>query len=248
MQYYTGTSGLLLPYKNKGFYPEGLQGKSRLHVYSLLFNSIEINSSFYKIPQKSTIAKWALDVTDSFRFTFKLWKGISHAKALQYQGADLEKFMDALAAAGDKCGCLLIQLPPSVSQSASLRLEKLLDNIAEVSDHKWNVCVEFRHATWYCENTYRVLDERQTGIVFHDKNSNGMNIDETAAPYIYLRFHGPEGNYRGSYDPVILEEYGQYIKEWLGSGKEVFSYFNNTMGGAITDLQYLRHIVSDSGT
>ena len=243
MSYYTGTSGLLLPYKNKSFYPETLQDKSRLHVYSLLFNSIEVNSSFYKIPQFRTIARWSQEVGGGFRFTFKLWKGITHVKDMEYNDSDLVKFIEAINAVDGKKGCLLIQLPPSASKSLFSRLEKLLDKIGTYGGSDWNICVEFRHASWYAGTTYRMLDSCKAGIVFHDKNSSGMNIDETDAPFIYLRFHGPGGNYRGSYDDAVLEEYAHYITDWQRSGREVFVYFNNTMGAAIDNLRYLEKSV-----
>jgi len=109
-----------------------------------------------------------------------------------------------------------------------------------LSDGSWCVCVEFRHSSWYNETTYELLDRYHVGITFHDKLHSGMNLDETGAPFIYLRFHGPNGDYRGSYSDALLEEYAGYINEWLLSGRKVFAYFNNTMGDAINNLQYMR--------
>lgn len=244
MLYFTGTSGLLLPYKNKSFYPEDLQDKSRLQVYSTLFNTLEVNSSFYKIPQAKTMAKWAREVQGDFRFTFKLWKGITHIKGFEYSAEEVTKFMEAIQAVGDKKGCLLVQLPPSLTFSAFSRLKNLLETIiANDKDREWKICVEFRHPSWYCAPTYQLLNSCQSIIVFHDKNNSGLNIEETDAPYIYLRFHGPDGNYRGSYETAVLEEYGHYIHDWLREGKEVYVYFNNTMGAAIANLQYLSRFV-----
>lgn len=100
--YFSGTSGILLPYKNKSFYPEALRHKSRLAVYSMLFNSLEVNSSFYKVPLSNTVRRWSEEVTDNFRFTFKLWRGITHTKGLVFNPGDVTNFMETINAIGEK--------------------------------------------------------------------------------------------------------------------------------------------------
>lgn len=100
--FYSGTSGLVLPVKNKQFYPVAFQDKSRLTYYASLFNSIEINSSFYKIPMPSTVAKWAERVLEHFRFTFKLWREITHVKGLAFDPVNVERFMYTIDQIGNK--------------------------------------------------------------------------------------------------------------------------------------------------
>src|SRR5690554_3131640 len=112
--YYSGTSGLLLPVPNKSHYPKEFQDKSRLCYYFSLMNSIEINSSFYKIPLSATVDKWAGEVPEEFRFTFKLFKEITHNKDLAFDPNTLAKFFEIIAAVGNKKGCVLVQFPPSV--------------------------------------------------------------------------------------------------------------------------------------
>src|ERR1700712_4713375 len=107
--YYAGTSGLVLPMPNKSYYPQEFKERSRLCYYSSLFNSIEVNSSFYKIPQARTVAKWAQEVRDDFKFTFKLWRGITHEKGLVFNPDDVGRFMQAIDRAGTHKGCLLIE-------------------------------------------------------------------------------------------------------------------------------------------
>jgi uncharacterized protein YecE (DUF72 family) len=109
--YYSGISGLVLPVPNKTHYPAEFQDKSRLCYYASLFNSIEVNSSFYKVPQSKTVAKWVADVPASFKFTFKLWREISHVKGLAFNPADVQRFMQAIDTAGEKKGCLLDPVP-----------------------------------------------------------------------------------------------------------------------------------------
>src|ERR1700712_1218858 len=129
--FYSGTSGLVLPVPNKQLYPPQFQDKSRLTYYASLFNSIEINSSFYKVPQASTVKKWATEVPDGFRFTFKLWRDITHNKGLAFNPADVDRFIRVINEAGDKKGSLLIQFPPSVMVASFNQLEHLLMSIQD---------------------------------------------------------------------------------------------------------------------
>src|SRR3978361_2116218 len=117
-RFYSGCSGLQLPVA-RSQYPLEFQDKSRLAYYSHLFNSIEINSIFYKLPGSSTVVKWAETVPDNFRFTFKVSKTITHVKGLQFAVKDVDDFIKTVENIGDKKGCLLAQFPPS------LKIEKL---------------------------------------------------------------------------------------------------------------------------
>jgi uncharacterized protein YecE (DUF72 family) len=242
--FYTGTSGLLLPVPNKEFYPEEFKNRSRLCYYGSLFNSIEINSSFYKVPMASTVAKWAADTPDDFKFTFKLWREITHGKGLQYQAAHIQHFFERIEAAGDKKGSLLVQFPGSIKPVLMRELEQLLIQIRQADpDQAWKVAVEFRHQSWYQTDTYDMMEALNMGLVLHDKLSEGTSLNDASTDFIYLRFHGPGGNYRGSYEDQFLYEYASYVREWLADGKVVFVYFNNTMGNAIQNLEALRQYV-----
>jgi uncharacterized protein YecE (DUF72 family) len=242
--YYSGTSGLLLPVRNKLFYPQEFQDKSRLCFYSSLMNSIEINSSFYKMPMASTVQKWANDVPEDFKFSFKLAKEITHNKGLAFDPAAVERFMQIIASAGDKKGCLLVQFPPSVRIGNLRQLALLMEVLRDNDPNKdWNIALEFRHVSLYHQDVYDLLETYAMGMVIQDKPPAVTPILETDLPFIYLRFHGPGGSYRGSYETELLEEYAGYITSWLETGKTVYSYFNNTMGEAVSNLYTLRDMV-----
>ena len=130
--YRSGTSGLVLPVPNKKAFPPEFKDKSRLTYYGSLFNSIEINSSFYKIPQAATVKKWADSVPDNFAFTFKLWREITHVKGLAYQPEDVLRFMEVISQAGTKKGALLIQFPPSFTVDLFAQVEQLLDILQSI--------------------------------------------------------------------------------------------------------------------
>lgn len=245
--YYYGTSGLLLPVPNKSHYPEEFQDKSRLCYYSSLTNSIEINSSFYKIPLPTTVKKWASDVPEEFRFTFKLFRDITHNKDLAFDSNTLVRFFEVIAGVGEKKGCVLVQFPPSVRIGHYLQLQLLMSFLRDINSvWGWRIAVEFRHPSLYTEDVYELLETYQFGMVIHDKFPANSPVKESHPDFIYLRFYGPGGNYRGSYEDDVLSEYASYITEWLHDGKKVFVYFNNTMGEAHANLNMLRQFVSNT--
>jgi uncharacterized protein YecE (DUF72 family) len=241
--FFTGTSGLLVPIPKRDFPPEH-QDKSRLAFYATLFNSLEINSSFYKLPRAVTVVKWTAEVHDNFTFTYKLWKQITHNKELYFNPADVKDFMDAINNVGNHKGSLLIQLPPSNTVANAMQLNNLLTIIGEINNG-WKPAIEFRHPSWYRDDVYELLEKHQTSLVIHDMPASATPLQAlTDSDVVYLRFHGPGGRYRGSYEDDVLYEYALYIKEWLEDGKTVYTYFNNTAGDALNNLITLNKYVS----
>jgi uncharacterized protein YecE (DUF72 family) len=241
--YYSGLSGLVLPVPKYQF-PPPYQEASRLQYYASFFNSIEINSSFYKVPQYATINKWQLSVPGNFRFTLKLWKQITHIKYLNFEKSDVELFLKAISAAGDKKGCLLVQFPPGLSIDNKLQFDNLLGCIKEVDkDNQWKIAVEFRHKSWYDESVYELINAYDATIVIHDIPKSATPLLDLQSNFIYVRFHGPTGNYRGSYPDELLAEHAGYFNDWLDEGKEVYAYFNNTMGAAFQNLETMNKMI-----
>ncbi|HWB91272.1 MAG TPA: DUF72 domain-containing protein [Puia sp.] len=285
--FYCGTSGLVLPVPNKQAFPEAYRAGSRLTYYASLFNSLEVNSCFYKIPKPATFARWTQETPPGFRFTIKLWKGITHVPSLDFSAADLDRFMQTAAAIGPKKGCLLIQLPPGAKADTSPQLQRLLEKINQTlnppldhpaisgrspraeqpsistgrspradhaavagqlpraehppipSDHPWRLAVEFRDRSWYTDSTDNLLKRFNATRVLQDipRSFNWQPMPETAT--IYLRYHGPAGDYKGTYSEERLIHDADQIKEWLSHGKEVYVYFNNTIGDALPNARFL---------
>ena len=237
--FFSGISGVVLPIPKYKF-PEDFQKSSRLTYYSSLFKSVEINRSFYVLPNGKTLAKWSNEVPENFKFTFKLWKQITHAKGLEFHESDVKNFMDAIENVGDKKGCLLIQFPASIKKHNIDQLQHLL-HVVQInnSSQLWKVAIEFRDYSWYTEDTYNLVDAYGATVVIHDKSRVASPHMPLKSKTVYIRFHGPEGDYRGTYDEAFLHEYAEYIYEWLVEGKSVFVYFNNTMGKAFDNLKKL---------
>jgi len=244
---YMGTSGLVLPVPNKLFFPEEYQDKSRLSYYASLFNSLEVNSSFYKIPRAATVARWADSVPDAFRFTFKLWRGITHNKNLQFDPLQVDHFMQVIGEAGNRKGCLLIQFPASTRADGLPTLLELIDRVRRNDPaQQWKLSVEFRHLSWYSDAIVAALTRLQATVVTHDISPSATPFTDSSPGWAYIRFHGPEKGYRGSYSDEALRGHASTVQTLLRAGKSVFIYFNNTLGNAIGNLQTLRALIAES--
>jgi uncharacterized protein YecE (DUF72 family) len=243
-QVWIGTSNTTVP-GNKTTFPPAFQNRSRLHYYASIFNSVEINSCFYKTPQLSTYEKWALDVPQDFRFTLKLSKLITHSKEIMVDLLCMENFLRTAYGTGEKKGCLLIQFPGKLSLDGFEKVERILHHLSEHDPlNAWRKAVEFRNPSWYSGETVEMLDEFNATMVMHDhpKAKNFETI--TKANFIYLRYHGHKGNYRESYTPEFLRSQAQLIEAWKKEGKEIFVYFNNTIGDAFENALYLKTLLA----
>jgi uncharacterized protein YecE (DUF72 family) len=239
-----GTSGLVLPVPNKQAFPEEFRAGSRLTYYASLFNSIEVNSSFYKIPLPVTFSKWAGEVPADFRFTVKLWRGITHVPGLRFLPVDVNRFLHAAHQLGPKKGCLLIQLPPGLRATNAGRLEWLLEKVCLADpEHSWKIAVEFRTRSWYTSSVESLLQQYQAGRVLHDMPDSAIKEPAGDLSFVYLRLHGPAGDYKGGYSDASLGKWAVRIGEWLATGKAVYVYCNNTIGDALANLATLRAAV-----
>jgi len=239
-----------LPVPNKQAFPEEFQAGTRLTYYASLFNSIELNSTFYKMPMPVTFSKWAGEVPVHFRFTVKLWRGITHVPNLQFSPSDVNRCLYAAHHLGEKKGCLLIQLPPGLKVDATGQLEQLLKTVClSDPDRSWKIAVEFRNRSWYIPEVNELLHRYQAGRVLHDMPASAIAElpgNHFSPSFIYLRFHGPAGDYKGGYEKTQLTEWARRVRHWLSAGKEVYVYFNNTIGDALADLTTLQALIRGS--
>ncbi len=165
--FYSGMSGVALPMPKSQFPPE-FQDKSRLQYYAFLFNSVEVNSIFYKLPRISTVSSWRDSVPENFRFTFKVSKTITHVKELNFKDQDVSAFVNTVAGIGYKKACLLAQFPPSLKIDNINELQNLAETLAKVTNDEWKIAMEFRNASWYEREVYELLNEYNITMVIHD--------------------------------------------------------------------------------
>lgn len=235
-----GTSNGQMP-GNKSTFPQAYQLKSRLHYYSTLFNTIEVNSSFYKTPLRSTYEKWAADVLDDFQFTLKLNRDITHAKELRSNLSLINKLLQAAGGVGNKKGCLLIQFPGKIMLEHFTQLENILEEIRIIDpDGEWRLAIEFRNESCYVSETIELLNEYNATMVLHDFLKARVSTFLGTSNFLSLRFHGPAGNYPESYSDQALDEKAKEIREYLATGKEIYAYFNNTVGNGFENARYLQ--------
>jgi uncharacterized protein YecE (DUF72 family) len=240
---YIGTSNVVVP-GNKNSFPPEFREKSRLHYYAQLFNSIEINSCFYKIPQQSTYHRWSEDVPPDFTFTLKLCKDITHVKDLDADMQHMEKFMHAATGIGNKKGCLLIQFPGKITLEHFSKVEDILIALDRIdADNEWKRAIEFRHPSWYTGETFELLDEFNSVVILQDMKKAKWQEPRDQDAFMYMRFHGPAGDYRGSYTDEFLQEKAKLFCSWTNTGKNVYAYFNNTIGSAFDNARFLRSII-----
>lgn len=235
-----GTSGIVVPGSKESF-PAEFQDKSRLSYYSFLFNTLEVNSTFKKIPMLSTFEKWSLEVPENFQFTIKLWKEITHVKQLNINLDNIDVFINAVTYIGNKRGCLLIQFPASITAEYSSKVEQILQRLQKLDkENKWRKAIEFRSVSWYNNSTYELLDSYNATLVLQDMPQSRKLDVEGSSDFFYFRYHGPKGDYRGSYSNEFLDEQSEKIRSLLNSGKDVYAYFNNTMGNAFENAMSLK--------
>jgi len=168
---------------------------------------------------------------------------ISHAKDLAFDPANVEEFLFIVNHVADKKGCLLIQLPPSLTVASLPALKKLLQQLSDTDESSsWDIAVEFRHPSWYNSKVATTLDQHHSCIVVHDhpKAPTPLEINQEL---FYLRFHGEGGRYRGSYDRSYLSTYATFARKLLKEGKTGYCYFNNTMGDAFANAEMMNELV-----
>lgn len=237
----------MLPYPKYQF-PEEVQKSSRLTIYTTFFNSIEVNDSFYRIPRQKTIERWACSVPDNFRFTFKLHQDFTHAKVLSQEPGRTQEFVRTISSVGTKRGCILAQFPPSFNVSSIDYVENLLSELmSQFAGEVWKIAVEFRDPHWYNDETLDLLKTYNASLVIQDIPKSAAPFISTSDDFVYVRFHGPTGNYRGSYADSFLHEYAEHIRAWADDGKSVFVYFNNTAGSAFQNGQTLKRCLELTG-
>ncbi|MBV9987165.1 MAG: DUF72 domain-containing protein [Chitinophagaceae bacterium] len=240
---YCGTSNVVLPVANKTQFPDAFKTASRLGYYATIFNSVEINSTFYKLPMARTPGKWAAETPPGFLFTAKLWKLVTHQKELVFDEKDVRRFFEVCEGFGEKKGCLLLQLPAGAKAIYSDCFEPLLDTVAALNSG-WKLAVEFRDRDWYSDRIYNLLESYDCCLVEHDMPKSATPAELPASDTRYMRFHGTDGKYRGSYTDEFLQQKAQEIRATEQAGKKVFVYFNNTMGAAVFNAMKLENYYS----
>jgi uncharacterized protein YecE (DUF72 family) len=233
-----GCSGWQYKHWREIFYPKGLPQTRWFAFYAEHFDTVEINSSFYRLPKPDTFKKWRDQAPDGFYYAVKANRFITQAKKLLDCEEPLERMMSAMRHLGERLGPILYQLPPSFG----INLERLESFLKILPKDVTNV-FEFRNKSWYVPETYELLDRYGASLCLHDMT--GSATERVAVgPVSYIRFHGGEGKYWGRYSDEGLLSWADWIVEVARRCGSSWCYFNNDMfGHALDDAQTLRSMV-----
>ena len=238
-QVHIGTSGWSYDHWTGPFYPEHISRDKHLDYYSGRFHTVEINNSFYNLPQKKTLQRWRDIVGDDFLFSVKASRYITHMKKLKEPEESTDKFFSRIDELKPRLGPILFQLPPRWKINLQ-RLESFLSVLSE--DYRYTF--EFRQTSWFDERVYELLSRHNCAFCIYELDRRLSPIKVTA-DFVYIRLHGPEGAYQGQYSRGVLQNWAKRFDRWQKEGKEIFCYFDNDQSGfAAQDALKLQQMVS----
>ncbi len=216
-----GTSGWIYRHWKGRFYPEGLPSKDWLEFYCRYFDTVELNSPFYRIPSRQVFESWNRRTPEGFLFAVKASRLITHKKRLRDVNEELNWFFFNTEGLGDKRGCILFQTPPSLKADPHL-LEEFLKLLPPGT-----YAFEFRHPSWFDPSIYDLLKAFGATLCVAD-SPNFPQVKLIVGDFLYLRLHGSQRLYSSLYTYEELKEWASFIKEALDLGvKKVFCYFDN---------------------
>jgi uncharacterized protein YecE (DUF72 family) len=246
-----GISGWTYAPWRRVFYPKGLVQRRELEYASRKLSSIEINGSFYSLQRPESYVSWRAQTPPEFVFSVKAPRFITHMKKLRDVGTPVANFFaSGVLALGDKLGPILWQLPPNLGFDAgrladffallprttaeAAALAQLHD--ARLDDRAWTSTDEdrpVRHALEVRHNTFldaafpALLREHDVALVVADSAGKWPMIEEPTADFVYVRLHGAEELYVSGYGAEALDAWAGKVRGWLGSGRDVYVYFDN---------------------
>lgn len=236
--YHVGTSGWHYPHWRGPFYPETLPASRWLAYYVERFSCVEINNSFYRLPELATVEQWHRQSPEDFLFAVKAWRVITHRKKLKECASALEAFFDRIQPFKEKLGPILFQLPPRWKVNPG-RLREFLKRLP--SGHR--CAFEFRDTTWHTPEVYAALVEFNAAFCIFQL-AGFIAPAQATADFVYVRLHGPGGAYAGNYDPRTLQLWARRLRRWHEEGKDCFVFFDNDEAAyAAHNAFYLQHLL-----
>jgi uncharacterized protein YecE (DUF72 family) len=213
MRMLAGTSGYSYKEWVGAFYPDKTQAASMLRTYASHFPTVEINNTFYRMPAEELLKGWAAEVPDTFRFTLKAPRRLTHIRRLKDVNADVAEFVRRASVLGDRLGMLLFQLPPNLRKD----LPRLRDFLAGVPEGS-RIALEFRHDSWNDEEVYAALRGASAAVCVAEDDDGAWPFVCTA-PDVYLRLR------RTQYTGSELQTWIDRLR--AGPAERVWAYFKH---------------------
>ena len=234
-----GCSGWQYKHWRGDFYPADLPQSRWFAHYAQVFDTVEINNSFYRLPPADTFAKWREQAAPRqrtarrpgsrhrrrFIYAVKASRFLTHMKKLKDPEDPLFRFFENARQLGPTLGPVLYQLPPGWTLDLD-RLEHFLRALPRGYRHT----VEFRETSWYDDRVYALLEKHHVALCLHDMQGSATQR-MVVGPFIYVRFHHGTSKYTGRYADERLDEWADWLADASAGGSDVFAYFNNDSGG-----------------
>ena len=221
-----GCSGWNYAHWREVVYPRGLPPRRWLEHYATLFDTVEVNSTFYRLPSRDAVAAWVEQTPPGFLFAVKASRFLTHMKRLTDTGRGVERFYERIEplVRSPKLGPVLWQLPENFHRDDE-RLAGALERLP-AGRH----CFEFRHPSWFVPEVYDLLREHGVALVIGDHPERPFQTHELTADGTFIRFHHGSRGRNGNYSERELEAWRRRIQDWRAR-VEVFAYFNNDWEG-----------------
>ncbi|MGH2694722.1 MAG: DUF72 domain-containing protein [Actinomycetota bacterium] len=238
-----GTSGWMYRDWRRCFYPDGVAQKQWLEHYADRFDTVESNSAFYRLPERKTFEDWARRTPRDFVWAVKMSRFLTHVRRLRQSAEPVKRFLDHARGLGPKLGPVLLQLPPNLKADLGA-----LDETLQRMGNRARVVVEFRHESWFTDETEALLRERGAALCLADRGSKPVSPLWRTADWGYLRLHEGTASPHPCYGRAALETWAQRLAELWGPRAEVFVYFNNdTRGCALSNARTFARAVERAG-
>ncbi len=224
-----GTSGWHYRSWHGPFYPRDLEIKDFLSYYVQHFDTAEINNSFYRLPTEKAVAAWHDAVPDGFLFAWKASRFITHMKRLKDIEESIGLVFGRMSGLGGRFGPVLFQMPPTFKADAETR-ERVARCLALIPEGR-RCAFEFRHPSWYDETAFALLRDHNAALCISD-HADAPAPWLATADFVYVRAHGTNGRYAGSYSEEALRNWADQIAGWQRKGRGVYVYFDNDIKSA----------------
>ncbi|MCB5177667.1 DUF72 domain-containing protein [Microvirga lenta] len=224
-----GTSGWHYKSWHGPFYPSTLRIKDFLAFYIDRFDTAEINNSFYRLPTEQAVRTWHDSTPEGFLFAWKVSRFITHMKRLKDIEDSIALVFGRMAGLAEKFGPVLFQLPPTFKAN-----EETLERVARCLSlvppgHRY--AFEFRHPSWYEDRVFDLLRDHNAALCISD-HAAAPAPWVTTADFVYVRAHGTNGRYAGSYSQETLQDWARQIATWQEELRDVYVYFDNDIKSA----------------
>ena len=242
-----GTMGWSYNFWKGGFYPEDLTQSELLAYYSKKFNTVEADSTFYRIPREQTMLEWKKQTPSGFLFSLKFPQKITHIKMLRNADEETEVFLKRVELLGEKLGPLLLQLPPNFIDEGFTFLRDFLRKLP----NRYRYAVEIRNKAMLCPELYGLLRENKAALAWVDREFPYVTAERTG-DFIYLRWEGDRKKVNGLLGKVEvnktsnIEAWVENLKQFVVSETAVYGYFSKYYSGLPTaDAQQFLKFAED---